>query len=1183
MRIVSRFGPIATCRLKTKEIIRTREAENVLSLKAAVRLAPEKEPDDSYGQFDFPRNTSQNRLRRPKELSQTGAGVVIGIVDFGCDFNHPDLKNEDGSTRLLALWDQGGNGSTSIENKFGYGTIFTRQHIDWALREPNPYRALGYQPGIAAHGTHVTGIAAGNGLGGGPAGVAPEADIVFVHMASKGTGGLSNLGNSVRLLEAIDFVTEIAQNRPWVINLSVGLHGGPHDGCTPVEMALDHLLLGGPNRFIVQSTGNYFNKDIHASGRLREGEVRALRIIIDETDQTPNELEIWYAAGDEFIVKTESPNGTKSKSVRLGKSSEVLENGRIVGMLYNRKNDPNNSDHLINLFLDPIASSGEWIVHIKALRASNGVYHAWLERDDCPGCQPRFAAKQSNKFYTTGTLANGHIPLVVGAYNAYSRKREAPPFSSVGPTRDNRQKPDLVGPGVHELAARSDANPHKWNSELYTRKSGTSMAAPHVTGTVALCLEASSRPLSCHEIRKLILGNTENVSNNVKYPIRYGHGYLDIAKAIRSTLALSTPSKVQKEFPTTSLKEVVYPEKTNIMKEKINEAIAEIDNLLVLSTLEGSKIDLLAEIMQPSERSRSTICTDPDELYGNIVYKRNGQISKTIAKNFEVLALPGESLEAPPQRGDLLLRAALGDPGLGHVAMISESTLTSDEELSEFALASESQQPGFYSTIIEGGSFPHTLRDFFARRILDHNGEMPAGQVLLRPRLFNVKENYEESFDEVNNTEDISVIGASRFFTNTTKASIATIGFEFDIHFGLLEPVVDAKGVEMPEIGDKITNHEDSKDGFHVKLDGPRFEIATKPFTIDNKGKKEFNSTILNILKFSNELKKRCRDFGKPKNIDIPGVKGKPRPFTHPKTLIKDLPITRLPFKKRLRKNCRMWASPQATITIPLSRVTNLITIIKKSEGKGRGVALTGDKKGNQPRMGLRSLALYKAMVVVNKSRNEIIANSAKLKLSDGTIITSLTYSENFRGFLILLVSYLFTSELTYDFSEPNPADYEALAKAYLPINVKTPFHDIFQKLLSTKERLLFRELYANRGRPRQRLFKLVDGKVILSSGNKKLFPPGRIELGRGIVFNRQTDRFGKVPTWNDLIDHTLDSSHESWGRRLIVSDSKMIGIDKTNPRVALELRRIGFNAVFDFQWKYLMRRIFSITKKLNS
>jgi subtilisin family serine protease len=130
LRIVSRFGPIATCRLKTKEIIRTREAENVLSLKAAVRLAPEKEPDDSYGQFDFPRNTSQNRLRRPKELSQTGAGVVIGIVDFGCDFNHPDLKNEDGSTRLLALWDQGGNGSTSIENKFGYGTIFTRQHID---------------------------------------------------------------------------------------------------------------------------------------------------------------------------------------------------------------------------------------------------------------------------------------------------------------------------------------------------------------------------------------------------------------------------------------------------------------------------------------------------------------------------------------------------------------------------------------------------------------------------------------------------------------------------------------------------------------------------------------------------------------------------------------------------------------------------------------------------------------------------------------------------------------------------------------------------------------------------------------------------------------------------------------------------------------------------------------------
>ena len=77
------------------------------------------------------------------------------------------------------------------------------------------------------HGTHVMDIAAGNGRAGGPAGVAPEADLVFVHLADSGTGGLANLGDSVRLLEAVDFVRRTAAERPWVVNVSVGRHGRP--------------------------------------------------------------------------------------------------------------------------------------------------------------------------------------------------------------------------------------------------------------------------------------------------------------------------------------------------------------------------------------------------------------------------------------------------------------------------------------------------------------------------------------------------------------------------------------------------------------------------------------------------------------------------------------------------------------------------------------------------------------------------------------------------------------------------------------------------------------------------------------------------------------------------------------------------------------------------------------------
>lgn len=172
------------------------------------------------------------------------------------------------------------------------------------------------------------------------------------------------------------------------------------------------------------------------------------------------------------------------------------------------------------------------------------------------------------------------------------------------------------------------------------------------------------------------------------------------------------------------------------MKEEINEAIAEINNLLVLSNLEGSKINLLTEIMQLLHSSENVLSLSADELYENIVYKRNVQMSETIVENFEVLALPGDLLDEPPRKGDLLLRVALGEPGLGHVSMVSESKLRPFNSLTETTITPESKRFGFYATVIEGGRFPHTLVDSFARRILTNKGEMPSGQLLLRPTLF---------------------------------------------------------------------------------------------------------------------------------------------------------------------------------------------------------------------------------------------------------------------------------------------------------------------------------------------------------------------------------------------------------------------------------------------------------------
>ncbi|MGI6455244.1 MAG: hypothetical protein ACOX5R_06420 [bacterium] len=418
-----------------------------------------------------------------------------------------------------------------------------------------------------------------------------------------------------------------------------------------------------------------------------------------------------------------------------------------------------------------------------------------------------------------------------------------------------------------------------------------------------------------------------------------------------------------------------------------------------------------------------------------------------------------------------------------------------------------------------------------------------------------------------------------REFQIASPAAPATLGFEFDVHYGLLRSVVTDAGKSMPSDGDQITSHSSSTDGFKVKLDGPRLEIATKPFTVDAAGKKELDDAIKKIITFSNELSNGCKNAAQ-KDIPIAGVQGKPRPFTHSKTLISGLPIVRLPFAGKFDpKVCSVWASPQATLTIPLSKVEALISEIKKTQGKAPGIALTGS---SQHRMGLRSDAVYNAVSAVNKSWNSIVNQRPKLTLSDGTEVNRTTFTPNLKGFLILLASYLWTSELRYHFADPKPRDYEPFAKAYLPINVKAPFSAIFKDLLTAGEQLLFREIYAT-GSARVRFFQLAKRNATLADGSTKLFPPGRKELGRDSIHERQRLEFGTVPTWDDLLAHTLNPAHKGWGDRLMVPLSNIISLSHTKPRVPLELRRIGFNAVFNHQWKNLMNNIFKLTKKLNA
>ena len=251
--------------------------------------------------------TRADRLHRPP-TGLTGAGVVVGIIDFGLDYTLDDFRKPDDTTRVAFLWDQSLTPSVGEHSPsgFGYGVEYTADDIDEALKAADPFSVVRPQPEPESHGTHVAGIAAGNGRSGDatfPAGTfvgaAPEATIVFVQPDTTDEEG--SFTDSAHVAEAIAYVFDkaVALGLPCVVNMSLGQNGGSHDGESVVEQAVDRLL-EGEGRAFVHAAGNEHVWRGHASGQLATGVTRTLNWKVGGgltsqlppgSDRTLNELE----------------------------------------------------------------------------------------------------------------------------------------------------------------------------------------------------------------------------------------------------------------------------------------------------------------------------------------------------------------------------------------------------------------------------------------------------------------------------------------------------------------------------------------------------------------------------------------------------------------------------------------------------------------------------------------------------------------------------------------------------------------------------------------------------------------------------------------------------------------------------------------------------------------------------
>jgi subtilisin family serine protease len=449
-------------------------------------------------------------LERGTFLGQTGAGVGVGIVDTGIDWQHPDFKDVTGGTRIDRYWDQFAYGARPPAG-YPYGVEYTSRSIN-----------LGNAGGIdeVGHGTHVLGIAAGNGRGSfsphvgiAYAGIAPEATLLPVRTNFTEAG----------VVLGCRYVFEHADRLgiPAVINLSLGNHFGPHRGTTPFELALTHLV--SPGHLIVAAAGNDGDRAVHAEVHMSEGVPHTLNFRFagynKGVDSPFMAIEGWFPKNDRYRFTLRNPLGDVVGTLDFGNLEAEFRDVKALvrgwhtedlgmGTVYLELADNGQSQRVAtgywHLDIDPITTSSTseidlWIANWAGFPA---------------GDEPSFTSDMDPE-ETLLSPATARDVIAVGAvatrdcwedvhadevcYASPPPLDEVAYFSSRGPTSDGRQKPEILAPGFGVVSARSSgissiyATTEELDrlsvpSGLYYVSQGTSMAAPHATGTVALLL-----------------------------------------------------------------------------------------------------------------------------------------------------------------------------------------------------------------------------------------------------------------------------------------------------------------------------------------------------------------------------------------------------------------------------------------------------------------------------------------------------------------------------------------------------------------------------------------------------------------------------------------------------------------------------------------------------------------------
>ncbi|MCI6004363.1 MAG: S8 family peptidase [Blautia sp.] len=408
----------------------------------------------------------------------TGRGILMGVVDSGVDFYHPDFRTENGTTRILKLWDQSILGNPP--GGYVMGTEYTEEEINEALiLSEQEGRRLVPSVDFSRHGTSVLGIAAGNGRasGGVNRGVAYESDLLVVKL---GTPREDSFPRTTELIQGIDYLVRqsLELGRPMVINLSFGNNYGSHRGDSLLETYIDTVANMG-RLVICAGTGNNGNDNLHTSGQVLDQEIQEIELGVSPYEPVLN-LQLWKAYADEMEIYLEHPSGTRIGPLYEELGPQRHRMGSTELLIYYGKPGPFQITQEIYFDFLPrgnYVDSGVWKIILRGRNIREGEYYMWLPGGGVLNPSTGFFLPEAQGTLTIPSTASRVI--TVGAYD--SRLNTYADFSGRGSVRLVYRKPDLAAPGVNITAPVPGGG--------YAFVTGTSFAAPFVSGAAALLME----------------------------------------------------------------------------------------------------------------------------------------------------------------------------------------------------------------------------------------------------------------------------------------------------------------------------------------------------------------------------------------------------------------------------------------------------------------------------------------------------------------------------------------------------------------------------------------------------------------------------------------------------------------------------------------------------------------------